>query len=598
MEINKLNNIQNVQTDPVVKKETIKETGLKNDTFSKSEESFNVKDADDYLSSLKDRFGRNKFNGEYSRSEILCKVEKEPAKWASIKQLAALNNIDSNFLNKCVDYDNKALARMTEFAVIKNKDGYEKFDTSNLKEIVAGDDDFYKNAKVLANTDLEAENIIKAAKQKDLDCEKLAQRVNELSDFAGGSTEKVVFAKDSYSKGDYTITAIKSNDSTVKVILDNNMNKYALEQLDYTTSNGRNIAIRKSNDYRNNTTSKIRYSLDLSGKIRPTHEVRIVKDKNGKIQKTEYTSPSEVKGIMNVTYQYPDGRTETISSGTVDKKTGITTIKKNMTSPLGTKTEYLFEDDPQGNRLSDYKITDKNGKVLLQNSETFEVIDENKFISSKNGKKYEITADNDKVTVTDMDNPERTAAFKRGSDIVGNQDEIIKVLKKMPGEELLKLKENVNELDGTKDVINSYTITGKAKNRIYSGDNLYIVLHELGHALDVKDVDLSNVQSTIKNAIFEDEQFNKLYEKEKEAFNKAFPDAQRNHIEYFINHENHSSGEVGARKETIAESNALLTTPIPHALLAMRAQYLQQNFPETIAYLNDKLNEGKQDTSK
>ena len=44
-----------------------------------------------------------------------------------------------------------------------------------------------------------------------------------------------------------------------------------------------------------------------------------------------------------------------------------------MKSPDGTRTQYLYENDPQGNRIVDYKITDKNGKVLLNKSQTFEV---------------------------------------------------------------------------------------------------------------------------------------------------------------------------------------------------------------------------------
>ena len=166
----------------------------------------------------------------------------------------------------------------------------------------------------------------------------------------------------------------------------------------------------------------------------------------------------------------------------------------------------------------------------------------------------------------------------------------MKVLKKMPGEELLKLKKNVSELEGTTEVLRSYSQTGKDKRTIHTGDNLFVILHELGHAVDMKDVDMNNLQYTVQNAIFEDREFNEIYEREKAAFNKAFPDTQRNHIAYFINHETHYNGEIGGRKETIAESNALLTTAKTHEVLAMRSQYLQQHFPETIAYLHRKLN--------
>lgn len=297
---------------------------------------------------------------------------------------------------------------------------------------------------------------------------------------------------------------------------------------------------------------------------------------------------------MNVTYKYPDGRTEIISSGSIDKKTGITTVKKNMISALGTKTEYLFQDDPQGNRLSDYKITDKNGKILLQNSETFEVVNDHTFVSSKNNEQYQIDIRDDQfVDVHDMNNPKRKATFVNGRHIVGNREEILKVFKQMPGEELLKLNENIAYIEGTKDVLKSYTQKDLTHSKIYTGNDLFIILHELGHAVDKKNVDMMYPDKTMKNAIFEDKKFNEIYSKEKEAFNKVFPDAQRNHIAYFIDHENHYNGEDGGKRETIAESNALLTTPKSHEILAMRSQYLQQHFPETIAYLDQKLNEGK-----
>ena len=42
-------------------------------------------------------------------------------------------------------------------------------------------------------------------------------------------------------------------------------------------------------------------------------------------------------------------------------------------------------------------------------------------------------------------------------------------------------------------------------------------------------------------------------------------------------------------KETIAETNAILNTYKANYALAMRAQYLQQYFPKTIAFLSEKL---------
>ncbi len=195
------------------------------------------------------------------------------------------------------------------------------------------------------------------------------------------------------------------------------------------------------------------------------------------------------------------------------------------------------------------------------------------------------------IDVKDLENPERTAKFELFEDISGMQESILDVLKQMPGEELFKLKQSTNKLVGIPDVLSSYSQTTEAERKIVTGNDLFVILHELGHACDVKDVDMKKQKETVENALFNDKKFNQIYEKEKKAFNKAYPDAQRNHIAYFINHETHYNGEIGGKKETIAESNALLTTAKTHEVLGIRSQYLQQNFPETIAYLDKKLAE-------
>ena len=593
MEINKLNTAQTVNNNSKPQIQRIKETGLKEDTFNKAVETVTPEEADAFLLDIKNAYGTSKFINKNYRESIVEQLKEEPEKWTYVKQLAPRNNMSPLYLNRFLELKKDDLDKVTELALMDDKDGKAKFLGGHINDIIQLKfDNTFENVKILAKTDLGADNIVKAVQEKGLDCKKVANKVDEMSALVGNDLQRVVLSRDAYSKGDYTIKVTKTNKSEIEELLDNNLNRYALETTDYYESQGKSYKIKKSNDYRNNIVSKVRYTIDKNGNERPTHEVRILKDKNGKVKRTEYTEPSEITGVMNVKYQYPDGRVEQVSSGTVDKKTGISTIKKNMVSASGTRTEYLFQDDPQGNRLSDYKITDKNGKVLLNNSETFEVVSSNKFITSKNDKKYEINAGVREVTVKDLSNPERVATFGRG--IFGEQEEIIKVLKKMPGEELFKMKDNVKTLQGTTDILKSYSIMDGDTQLIYSGNDLFVILHELGHAVDMKDVDLKNPYYTKHNAIFEDKKFNEIYAKEKEAFNKQFPDAQRNHIAYFIDHENHYNGEKGGLKETIAESNALLTTAKSHEVLAMRSQYLQQHFPETIAYLNDKLNEGKQ----
>lgn len=599
MEINKITAPQTKGVE-LTKKEPIKETGLKKDSFDKQKEVFNPEEATKFLKEIKNEYGTKKFTYDGYVKTIVEQAEKEPTKWQYLKELAPRPNISGFFLEEFSQRSVDDLKLAVELASVEDSKGKPKFQGRHVRDTLELDTTQRANVKVMQNCALNVDNIIKAAQEKDLDCKKVASKANEMANTIGEKDLKeVTFTRDEYSKGDYKLIGTKNNDNKITELLDKNINRYALETTEtYATGSGKKYTVRKVSDDRNNTTSKVRYEYDKSGYPNVTHEIRIVKDKKGKTQRVEYTQPSEINGVMDIKYMYPNGKEEQISSGTVDKKTGITSIKKNMVSSLGTKTEYLFEDDPEGNRISDYKITDKNGNVLLQNSESFEVIDKNHFISSKNGQKYEIIADDlstpareYSVTVKDLNNPERVAKFSTSKEITGDYKEMIKVLKKMPGEELFKLKENTKKLHGITDVLKSYSLTDKYTREIHTGDDLFVILHELGHAVDMKDVDMTKKEETIHKAIFEDKKFNEIYAKEKEAFNKAFPNAQRDHIDYFINHETHYQGEIGGRKETIAEANALLTTAKSHEVLAMRSQYLQQHFPETIAYLDKKLAE-------
>ena len=375
-------------------------------------------------------------------------------------------------------------------------------------------------------------------------------------------------------------------------MLDKDLNRQAIENMSLYQSGSQVYQIKKVNDLRNNTTSKVRLEIDDQGYPTATHEVRVIKNKAGKVVRKEYTAPSDVKGVFDIVYEDAKGNKTQVSEGHYDKKTGITTVKKNMTSLNGTKTTYSYEDDPKGNRIVDYKITDKNGKVLLDKSSTFEVVDDNHFISTRNNEKYDIKVDKHDINVVDMNNPKRQARISIDNQIKGNKEKIMKSLKAMPGEELFKVAQTTKKLVGNKDVLDSYY--DPTSKEIHSGENLFVILHELGHARDYRDVDGSSDEAyadTVDMAIQEDPEVQKVYDKERKAFNKAFPDTQRDHVDYFINKVTHYGGELGGLGETIAESNALLTTPKTHELLAIRSQYLQQYFPETIAKLSEKLSE-------
>ena len=347
-------------------------------------------------------------------------------------------------------------------------------------------------------------------------------------------------------------------------------------------------------DYRNNTKTTQKEILNLNKGI-PVLEKETIekKDSNGKLIKTTVTEMSNLPGIYNVTDVYPDGKKVDVVKASVDSKTGIKSVKKDMKSSDGTRTEYLYEDDPQGNRIIDYKITDKNGKVLMKNSSTFEVVSDNKFISSKNGHKYEITTNDKGLHVKDINHSGKETSIEFDKKIKGNKEEVISLLKKVPGEELFETVDTIKQINGKNSDELLLSAYNKLSKKVQMADDLFVFLHELGHA---KDGEYNNgIKDLIKNNkhVYEqDKNIQGAYLEERKQFNEKFSDAQRNHIAYFIQADGHYDGEWGGLQEVIAEQNAIVSS-IPDApidCLGIRAQYLQQHFPKTIAEIQNAMN--------
>lgn len=407
MEIN--NNNNNISAQKVIKPKSNKQPekmgfwpfDKKEDTFQKT---YDVDTVMKSIDGIKYKNGDKKFRYEKIVNEVKEILTAEPKKCEYALKLAPQDNITQlgfkNILKKPIE----ELKQITEIVSTKNNRGGYKFSETDVAEI-------FKNCTVeergkikeLSTCALEGDNILKVAKEKDLDIKKVAQKANEMAGmFSEDELIGVTFARDKFSKGDYTCKAESYNRESFTEILDKNLNRYALESCKEVDLDKKSYKIKKVTDYRNHTTAKTRYEK-VDGDYQVTHEIRIIKDKNGKVQKTEYMTMSEVKGVYNAKNVYPNGKVEQISSGKIDKKTGIVSVKRDMKSLDGTRTEYLYENDPQGNRIIDYKITDENGKQLLKYSQSLEVIDNNTFITSKNDKSYEVKISKDENTMTVRD---------------------------------------------------------------------------------------------------------------------------------------------------------------------------------------------------
>lgn len=558
-------------------------------------EKFNLTNSIDTLSRIKDSNGKNKFHkGQLASFEQY--LSEEPKKWTSVLSLAKNPNIKGEFVSLMSAKPVEQLDMLSKTAELKNSDGKYKYsgkDMMNFADNLVTDS--MKRAMPLTETSLSAKNIISIASDKNMpDTNNIAKKVSEFESTFKGLNE-IQFKKDNYENNTYTLTAQDDNSNSQKLLLDKNLKTLAIEnERKYVSKiNGNTYIQQKTSDLRNNTTSMVRLKEDsVVGRPVFDSEVKIVKDKNNKTQYYEYTTLSDVKGVLNVVRKTPDGKQTTLSSGTIDKKTGIVSVKKSMKSPEGVQTDYLYENDPQGNRITEYKITDKNGKVLLDKKSTFEVINDNKCISSNGDEKYEITTDDKKLKVKSLSDETKNAEFDFDTDIIGDKQNLIKVLKQLPGEELLKLKDSVILLNGIKDPLDSYY--SGSELTIETADSDFLLLHELGHAMDYKNVSSKSAEayqsSMLKNSITMQKDVNKVFNEEKEAFLKQYPESQREHIDYFINTLTHQNGETGGLSETIAETNAILTTAKAYPAMAIRTQYLQQNFPRTIAAIANKLN--------
>ncbi len=596
MNVQNLTQINAPKLRPSKKAEKTKLPEQAPDSFKKAD--FSVDNAMETLKSTKIQKGKAsvpKF-GPKELNNLKIILTESPDKWNAVQTLAATPHVKgktvsqlatkkTDVLNAMVPYAKEPGARVDR-GKYTHKDLMLMADNCNAEQL--------KAAKPLIKTKLSGENVAIMALTPSLEgkLDKAASKVMDMEKAMGKNLHEVVFDGNVYDTNSFVIKASTKNNELNTEMLDKDLNRQAIENMSLYQSGSQVYQIKKVNDLRNNTTSKVRLEIDDQGYPTATHEVRVIKNKAGKVVRKEYTAPSDVKGVFDIVYEDAKGNKTQVSEGHYDKKTGITTVKKNMTSLNGTKTTYSYEDDPKGNRIVDYKITDKNGKVLLDKSSTFEVVDDNHFISTRNNEKYDIKVDKHDINVVDMNNPKRQARISIDNQIKGNKEKIMKSLKAMPGEELFKVAQTTKKLVGNKDVLDSYY--DPTSKEIHSGENLFVILHELGHARDYRDVDGSSDEAyadTVDMAIQEDPEVQKVYDKERKAFNKAFPDTQRDHVDYFINKVTHYGGELGGLGETIAESNALLTTPKTHELLAIRSQYLQQYFPETIAKLSEKLSE-------
>ena len=569
----------------VQQRDLYRKTSTPNDVFTKTnttkdenKPAFNADKAIEELKEVKSFNGKTKFTDEKAE-ELKSILVENPEKWDAVKTLANQPKMISSLVLEFATKDLETLNAVKDLSLLKKENGDIKFSPLQIKKL-ANDLEGKELAKVplLATTPLDSDNIYDIAKNPNItDVKKITDIINN---FAANSEDarRISFAKDDFDEKAYTIRADFEGNGSKILLLDKNLKERAVETVNMERSQeGYLQQVKNTVDFQNHTTSKV---IAYTNKNLPapvvTEETKIVKNAQGQTLRKEVYTLSDLAGTPNIKYIYPDGSEKVVCSGKFDENTGKTTVQKDMTSLDGTRTQYFYEDDPSGNMSSSYKITDKNGNVLLDKNITFTVKDENTFISTENDKKYEIKFSDDKIDVKNLANDE--VETLNISQINGSKEQLLAAFKRMPAEEIIALNRTTDNLTG---IDNIYQSTYAATTRtIKSGDNLFTVLHEAGHAKDYANVNVKD-KATLVNSIFSKPEVNKVFEEEKAAFNKAFPLAQRYHISYFIKNSEHKDG----LQEAIAETNALLNTRNTEDLFTIRSNYLQQYFPKTIVLL-------------
>ncbi len=355
-------------------------------------------------------------------------------------------------------------------------------------------------------------------------------------------------------------------------------------------------------DYEHNTVTEIKLSQPLLARKTITESVVTHhKDENGKIVKTEAYTQSPVKGVYDITETDADGNKKIIAK-TTKNDDGSYSIERHLTSLDGTKTEYRFKTDKDGNHKSMFcQITDANGNVLSTIDRTYDK-DGNSVKATLNGNKYESERNGAEVTVVDWTKKEAAVLSaerfeaqpeskilleqktKRSFSDKNVTDELLDTL---PPDTLLTLNNNISEILPLEDDLDS-AFVGMYDFLMCKTDN-FVINHELGHSKDSvrvpEDANLADkevVKELKRNVIADTENFRKTYVEEKAAFIKAFPDYKEKMVGYFIFSPDNKPQR--GRKETVAETNAINgLSPEEPAAIAMRTIVLQQYFPRTIA---------------
>ena len=257
------------------------------------------------------------------------------------------------------------------------------------------------------------------------------------------------------------------------------------------------------------------------------------------------------------------------------KKQGLK-IEREYVSPSGVKSTQTIIEGPNGT----YSKFESAGVEVTRK---FRKINENNVtVTQINGEKYNAKFDNDKIEITRIKPDGSTEVKVLDSELLDLS--LMNLYKQVPGDYLFKLKELGIKVKRGYNANNACYDTKNRTIRISDEqvNDLFTFAHEFGHVMDFE----------VLNKLSGSEELRDVYTRELNKLYKEKPGMSNKIISYFTDDTATHLGRSAnsGLEEIIAEvngiSSGLLSNESNHL---QRAKLLQENFPETAAYILKKI---------
>ncbi len=319
-------------------------------------------------------------------------------------------------------------------------------------------------------------------------------------------------------------------------------------------------------------------------------------DKGNLIKSVITDANKDLKGLPTQYIVYADGRKETLQYATYNSNDKSRYTERHFESPSGVKSDYTYEESPDGMRIIDYTIKTSDGKTILDVHNTFRKVSENHYISSSNGHIYDITYDENSVNVIDSTNPNKihNISFEGKLDKEKGGDVMAEILKIIPGNELFF----INKLPLNKLIYNEKEHSAYGNNGVWNPEAKYIeigkntkysiteietlqniFLHEFGHYLETD----SDEENKAKFVISTNQKVKDVFSEELEDMIVNTTSVQQSFMNHILN---------DSDSEKTADVNAILYSQEPFGTgIGLRILYYMTYFPKTIATIAELIRE-------